>query len=133
VIGRRAGNALVVGLLAASLRAATASGADLRRHQLSPVPRALSSCLLMPAACLRALLICLAGVIQLVAEVCKFVAKIGRVVMKAGRSLAGFRGTFSRSLRFTRRVLSLSLGFVAEPFEKPDALDQLLARCRIHD
>ena len=87
----------------------------------------------MPGPCLRALLICLGGVTQPVAEVCKFVAKTGRVVMKAGGSLAGFRGTFSRSLRFTRRVLSLSLGFVAEPFEKPDALDQLFSRCRIQD
>jgi hypothetical protein len=51
--------------------------------------------------------------------------------MKAGGSSAGVRGTFSRSLRFTRRVLSLSLGFVTELFEKPDALDQLLSRCRI--
>jgi hypothetical protein len=87
----------------------------------------------MPGPSLRALVICVGGVTQPVAKVCKFIAKTGRVVMKAGRSLAGFRRTFSRSLRFTRRVLSLSLGFVAEPFEKPDALDQLLARCRIHD
>ena len=94
---------------------------------------ALSSCLLLPGPCLRALLVCLGGVTKPVAEVCNFVAETGRVVMKAGRSLAGFRGTFSRLLRLTRRVLSLSLGFVAEPFEKPDALDQLLARCRIHD
>jgi hypothetical protein len=77
----------------------------------------------MPGPCVRALLICLGEVTQPVAEVCKFVAKTGRVVMKAGRALAGFRGTLSRLLRFTRRVLSLSLSFVAEPFEKPHALD----------
>jgi hypothetical protein len=87
----------------------------------------------MLGPCLRALLICFGGVTQPVAEVCKVITKPGRVVMKDGRSLAGFRGTFSRSLRFTRRVLGLSLGFVAEPFKKPDTLDELLAHCRIHD
>ena len=87
----------------------------------------------MLASCIRALLICLARVTQLVAKVCKFIAETGRAVMKGGRWFAGFRRTFSRSLGFTRRVLSSSPSFVAELFEKPEALDQLLARCRIHD
>lgn len=86
----------------------------------------------MPGPCLRALLICLGGGTQPVAQLCKFVAETGRVVMEAGGSLAGFRGTFSRSLRHTRRVLSLCLGFVTEPLEKPDALNQLFSCCRIH-
>jgi hypothetical protein len=71
----------------------------------------------MLVSCIRALLICLARLTQLVAKVCKFIAEIGRAVMKAGRSFAGFRGTFSRSLGFTRRVLSASPGFVAELLE----------------
>ena len=97
------------------------------------MPRKPESRLVTLASCVRALLICLAGVTQLVAEVCKFIAETGRAVMKACRSFAGFRGTFSRSLGFTGRIVSANPGFVAELLEKPDALDQLLARCRIHD
>jgi len=97
------------------------------------MPRALVSCLLVLASRLRSGLTGLAGVTELIAQVGKLITKTGGVLVKSGRALSGLRGALAGSLRFTRRVLGSSPGFVAEPFENPDAFNQLLARCRIHD
>jgi len=97
------------------------------------MPRALVSCLLVLASRLRSGLTGLAGVTELIAQVGKLITKTGGVLVKGGRALSGLRGALAGSLRSTRRVLGSSPGFVAEPFENPDAFNQLLARCRIHD
>ena len=97
------------------------------------MPRALVSCLLVLASRLRSGLTGLAGVTELIAQVGKLITKTGGVLVKGGRALSGLRGALAGSLRFTRRVLGSSPGFVAEPFENPDAFNQLLALCRIHD
>jgi hypothetical protein len=76
---------------------------------------------------------CLTGVTEVIVQVCKLIAKTGRALMKGGRALPGLCGGVSGSLRFARRVPGSGLGFVAELLEKPDAFDQLLACCRIHD
>jgi hypothetical protein len=116
-------------------------GARRRRSGVSDVPgavsylmpRALVSCLLVLGSCFRSGLTCLAGVTELIAQIGKLITETGRVLVKGSRALSGLRGALAGSLRFARRVSGSSPGFVAEPLENPDAFDQLLARCRIHD